>query len=773
MAPQTRSRGTAAPPSRVYRSTPPSYQVQFPPRRREVKTYSNRRHSTRSLRQQTLTQIDYLRDVDVEDDLHAMEDDEEGGRGRAQKRRKTMGDVPDSTPSSTFHTQTLTQFLGAKDEEYDGDDLLLVKDSEDEDDMGVDLDGSQKENVVPGQPASARKRRCSPMEDKDKSSRATSIIPQTPAHKKIVAEIQSSQPSPFTPMLDKYSISPHRSPLRSRSTKTEAPAPTVASVTRTKPRRLVIEDTFSPVADSVLSSNPEPSSPPPQDPISCTNVPDDTEIPDSDDEFDGLDTTPEEPEPTEVSSGDREPGTPTPLPRQIVNIQEADLNVEAPTPTPLPNVHLETAPQLTPPRKSTPEPMSEDEASFGSEPVSPSPNRAHKIIFQSSNPEVQKETPLSSPHPNSPTKGGSTDHIEQTQVIGQSETQWLESQRVPLEVIRTLDPQTARSDIILSFHPEHVEEIVAGTKNHEFSNYKIPMTVGRIWIYVTKPVCELRYMATISDAKQPGSIDDKTGIGNAEFNRGAGTSFAYELLQVYQLNNPVPLELMRENGWMEAPPQKYVYVPPAVVGELLANLRCELFPEQQHHEVSGDHFRAQQSSGQISISQEVEKQLRSDIEHCTQLPSDLGEAEIIPFSQGILLPRAESRQQSPPVWMFLRREQKFAKPALPPPRPADVTSGQGTPSGKVRADEKMVPLSQATTASQPTTPTTSPDKSVPRPQLCSSVPSLPEFINDSPIRLPPGAGGSSSMGSSQLLVQDSLVADVRAPPAAWDSEDED
>ncbi|CAK7209097.1 hypothetical protein SCUCBS95973_000335 [Sporothrix curviconia] len=159
-------------------------------------------------------------------------------------------------------------------------------------------------------------------------------------------------------------------------------------------------------------------------------------------------------------------------------------------------------------------------------------------------------------------------------------SQGLESQRVPLEVIRMLGPQTDRSDIIISIHPEQIRKIVSGTKDHEFLSFKIPHTVTRFWIYASRPVCELQFMAVVAAGfRQPGEIDSESGIGNADFNAGRLVAkFAYKLVQVYQLNNPVSLDVMKKNGWA-GPPRRYDYLPPAIVGSLLGNLRCALFED--------------------------------------------------------------------------------------------------------------------------------------------------------------------------------------------------
>ncbi len=284
-----------------------------------------------------------------------------------------------------------------------------------------------------------------------------------------------------------------------------------------------------------------------------------------------------------------------------------------------------------------------------------------------------------------------------TQARSQYFSQGLESQRVPLEVIEAMGPQTDRSDILLSIHPDPVDRIVKGLKDHEFRNYQIPAQVSRVWIYVTRPIMELRYMAIIGPAKKPGEIDDEAGDGNAEFNTGTKSKFAHELLRVYQLNNSVPLGTLKENGWADSAPQRYCYLPPAAVGQLLANLRCALFEERL--EVEADEV--------ATVSQELQDQILSDIVHSTQMlssdaahgPDDV-DTEVIPSTQG---PAAENVGPS-----FQAPDISFARPSLPGP-----SRMQKTPVAARKVD--FVPSSQATTASQSSTPTRSPEKSVPRP----------------------------------------------------------
>ncbi|KAB5542978.1 hypothetical protein GE09DRAFT_1134109 [Coniochaeta sp. 2T2.1] len=357
-----------------------------------------------------------------------------------------------------------------------------------------------------------------------------------------------------------------------------------------------------------------------------------------------------------------------------------------------------------------------------------------------------------------------------------TQTQGLESQRIPLEVIRTMAPQTDRSDIILSIHPEPMELIANGLKTHEFRNYSIPNTVSRMWMYITVPIQELRYMAAIGPAKQPGEIDDN-GIGNREFNAGtSGCQYAYELLQVYQINNPVSLATMKQKGWAEGAPQKYIYLRPAIVGQLLGNLRCALFDDESHPH----HEESQQQI--MSTPQQIEDQLLSDIIHSTQLaPEGATNRHAIVLSsqtQSQTQNQPSQNQRTPAAKrtsddVFARRQLPASKtPAsvqrLPPlPRLASL------PRLPRNQDVNAVRPSQATTASDVSSPAVSPEKSLPRPVMASSGPAFPDYgVDDSPIGFE--VGQHYSLGSSQLRVPESLMRDdIRPPPDIRDSDDED
>ncbi|KAK0629199.1 hypothetical protein B0T17DRAFT_555059, partial [Bombardia bombarda] len=660
MAPQTRRAqvlaSTSTSTSRTYHSSPVPQQVHFPARRTTVRTYSRKTASARALRQQTLTQIDYVKQATAR-----LLDDGDGDNGkdgndtpsreaaktRPQKRRKTMGDAPSSV-SSSFHTQTLTQLLGEKVEDRDvGGELLQIKDSDEEEGEEDDEDDEVVELPKLPPPSRASSKRKQEVQPKvRKSMPPPPPLPQTPKNQRIkvsLDEVPSSQPTPYTPMLERYTPGSGRSPLKERSTNVDAPPPTLATISKT-PRNLVIQDSFSD-GSNLLSSSAAAAPPsstkketpvtnrPPRQPLAelplgsfelgedvgtTPNVQTPTrsrlagatsaagskrvfmEIPDSDDELDSLGPSPHpkaaaaaaasqrSQRAVSISDSAKENYTPVHNNRRVVEGPEqepesADMDMSSSedldpgTPTPVVRkVQIQLPSQA---RSSSHLEEGEEEEEVFEE----TPRKTQQQQQQQQQRQRQQQSQRHKNNNNHNNKSSPLVQRHHTQARSQYYSQGLESQRVPLDVIRSLGPQTDRSDIVISIHPEPAEQIVLGTKDHEFRSYKFPGQVARCWIYVTRPVCEVRYMAVLGPARQPGEIRSEMGVGNTEFNGGTlgggAYKYAHELLQVYELNNPVPLADMKEHGLGEGPPQRYKYIPPAIVGQLLANLRCALFAD--------------------------------------------------------------------------------------------------------------------------------------------------------------------------------------------------
>jgi len=201
----------------------------------------------------------------------------------------------------------------------------------------------------------------------------------------------------------------------------------------------------------------------------------------------------------------------------------------------------------------------------------------------------------------------------ETQKITFSKSQYMESQRLNTQQVNAMAPRTAGSDIFISIHPSSIEKIVNQTKDHEFRAYKFPPTVRRVWIYETRPSCILRYMAVISDAKQPGEILDESGFENDKFNaKPKGRNFAYEILALYELSSPRTLEELILNEWIKSAPSKTAPVRPAVLDELMSNLLPPIFTQASLHDDT------QSSPLSEGYSHKVEAQMLSTIRQFIQ-----------------------------------------------------------------------------------------------------------------------------------------------------------
>ncbi|OTB14506.1 hypothetical protein K445DRAFT_318920 [Daldinia sp. EC12] len=811
MAPQTRSHGSSSKPSGsvTYKSTAAApKQRLFPQRERYVKTYSSRNRTVRKkLKQETLTQMAFVSsstseqeqllksdDEDVKEDVEEVQPtiapkekskSKKRGRGsrrktagdelvkdekpRDTKRRKTVGDAPSLNPSSSFHTQTLTQFMSTK-RENDGDDWQ-INDSQD-DDAGLILETPKKTK----EPVTSK---ANESQSGRRSSVPSLIESVTPINRR-TKEVIPSSTSPTTPMMMRYSPAPHKSPLVVKSSNLTGPSPILKKANNTSTDR-VIPDSYSTAHSSPAAQaqgspikatpkkktrfelpedkeniTPGRTKPKPPKPIRKTParppLREREMVPDSDDDIGGTEddeaSTEDENAPAE-RKGDEIPSTDNPeeaetcygaigdetqaellssadeISRELEEIGSLEPSrSRSPTPTPIPKkTHVLSRTQVA--TTSTHSPAS--------------------VTEQSPSTYTKKKLPEESP-----SKG-------QTQMY----TQGIESQRLPLEAIHALGPQTENTDIMVSLHPEPLAKIINGTKNHEFRVWKIPPTVTRVWIYSTRPFSELKYMCTLGPPKVPGELEDNKGIGNVEFNEGKTVAkYAYEILQVYELNDPVPLEEMKQKGWVKSAPQKYVWVPPGVVGELTANLKCALFGEDEENHAE---TTLVPSSPNVSESQELRAQLQDDVEFSTQHHSDHVE-EVILSSQSTRRSTGRRTQTA--------SKQDFVKPA--PPRLEPGSSTQSLPAPPSQRTRGAVRPSQATTVSSPAP---SPERLPPQAISIPSDPPAPNLQSSSPA--PFRRARDNSLRSSQFptrsqILPDSLVNDEiqEPPPIIWDSADE-
>ncbi|OAA60497.1 PUA-like domain protein [Niveomyces insectorum RCEF 264] len=848
-ASSTATAAAATVPRRLRSSRPPQ-QVRFPARRKVIKRYG-RLSTLQSPKQRTLADSGYA--VRVDDETNANSEDRDAssdcqvvsrGRGKPEDRRRTRRKPSKATPSS-FHTQTLTQFLSgspwaeeAGGDEFDDGLAEIIRDSEDEYSLASPGDKTTTKTAgVPVAPkgaaaAAATSLAAAGSRTQMVTGAAVSSWGATTTPRAQRTEIPSSQPSPFTPilLLDRYhsplgrlrssplqtknaaaavsggadvaadlaahdlsdrpakrtklfSAAPKRTPTRVipdsystaesaspvRTMRTVAAESTTTPSQRRSPLRVLRSPEIAMRSSAYRTTTGLFARPAKNQPArEAKEAPLAEEIADTDDDDDGDDDDNENKPAGSGSALEDVPVTPQKAVKVPSKRSEAGVVSSVSSLSPLSSL-----------------------SGWVSEPGTPTPLPKDKQTRRSTGAarERSQARPSAPPNRNLHTSSPAADRPD-----GHSqglESQGLESQRVPLDVIRDLGPQTDRSDIIISIHPEHVRNIVNGTKDHEFRSYKIPQTVSRFWIYVTRPVCELQYMAVVAAGfRQPGEIEDSTsGLGNADFNAGrTAAKFAYKLVQVYQLNNAVPLAVMKANGWIDGPPQRYAYVPPAVVGALLGNLRCALFEEggggggrrrRRHQTAAGNASEKDQRGNDedihdtLSISQEIEAQLLSD-----------------------MLEKSLSGQQPPVVSSSQRQVDvgAVAATALSPPQPsgygavrpsqATTASAPGTPERVGLADEAetadvgglQTPIRDA--SSSPLRH----DLLVPRPQLDSGTDDSQQNSRptDSWQRrqlsqpLPPLHTLPSSLtNSTQIALPESLYEEVRqAPPAViLDSED--
>lgn len=117
---------------------------------------------------------------------------------------------------------------------------------------------------------------------------------------------------------------------------------------------------------------------------------------------------------------------------------------------------------------------------------------------------------------------------------------------------------TTDKAIYISIHPISLNKIITGIKNHEFRNYIPKNEFNKLYVYVTKPIYELKYIIHISEIiKTPNKIIEH-GYGNKEFNLGNKSKYAYKIKDVYELKKPISLKELKEI-YNFTPPQAFAY----------------------------------------------------------------------------------------------------------------------------------------------------------------------------------------------------------------------
>jgi hypothetical protein len=351
---------------------------------------------------------------------------------------------------------------------------------------------------------------------------------------------------------------------------------------------------------------------------------------------------------------------------------------------------------------------------------------------------------------------------EVSQESGHEKTQAMETQRIATQYMREMPARTAESDVFICMSGAEVTTILDRTRNHLIRNWKLLPMVCRIWLYETQPVSTVQYMAEISPAKRPNQLPDH-GLGNIAFNaRPANTTYnAYEIIQLYELLDPVPLDVLIEKGWFEAPPKRWAKVAPAVIDELVCNLKPPLFQIEDEEPLPSSETDTQQLAGQLS----------SNIQQFTQLRDTHSAPGIVSSGRFRL-----AGTWSPYAGISSGKEREAAdeEPELPPLSQATTVDLTQTQTPRTRGDSVEFIMESPTRPTPIEIPSSTPLQ-LPR----HRTPILNRESNPEPV---PESLVPYSMASSQLqlltksqLLGNSLLQDsIPGPPEyVADSEDDD
>ena len=136
------------------------------------------------------------------------------------------------------------------------------------------------------------------------------------------------------------------------------------------------------------------------------------------------------------------------------------------------------------------------------------------------------------------------------------------------------------TDIILAIKPQFAEAIRSQEKNHEYRKYQVRSTVIRFWLYETDPVNAIRYVITVGSPRTPGQVNDPSGLGNDDFDKGLKKSkFGYPILTMDRLNKPIlQKDMKRLIG--QTPPLRYEYASAELLNRYPANTMHRIFEKK-------------------------------------------------------------------------------------------------------------------------------------------------------------------------------------------------
>ncbi|KAF4628958.1 hypothetical protein G7Y89_g9191 [Cudoniella acicularis] len=760
-------RRVSAPDQRVYKSAKPKKQTKLVEQKKKIKKYGKQAGPKVDQPDDTLTQMGWLkmdRPVEEEEEEEADPDYGEQSERRRSKRRKTMGDKPDgdeeNVPQRLYHTQTLSQLL---DRSFDG-----TAQNPEEDDIYDGPNSSQSLRAAAAVANLRKRNTCRPTQ----TPVGDMPPPQTP-RRSLPQEIPSSQ-SPMTPSSIHSRASSRRSPLKEMPINTPIPFnPNRKSQTSpVKLPKLEVQDTFS-TGTEISRQNQIPSTLATRvSPAKSVRF----AIPEEDEEH-----------VTIIPSVKREMSMPPPscIPQgkkeriEILDSEAESEGEESDLPGPAgrrgqleDEIHLGFEDPLE--TSHDDDIKLEPETCYGEIGLE-TQAEAHLLLETPTNGAVDvnkdkthtietvegtvgEEVPSDEGRPRSsleksampPSEDEAGDDGQAAETV-EERTQYMESQRLDTQNVAMMAPRTPESDIFISLHPSQVTDILNRTRDHLIKNWSMAPTVSRVWIYETAPVSTLKYMAAIGPAKRPGEVTSERGKGNIDFNTKGSSWRAHEIFEIYELADPLPLATLIEDQWLHAAPSKFKKVPPAVLDQLMANLKPRLFgPESSQNSPPSS----------ATDTQEAEAQLLSTIRQFTQVEP------VLPSSPPLF-------RSNPVRSRRIKVESQFLEDAIPPDHDKSPNKNElPAPSQATTVD-----LSQTQTPRQQSMP-----------DIIWESPSRP-VPSSTPLKLPaPGSARNDhaqeslvpfSMASSQLLTKSQLLPDdlmcesmPAPPPFVLDSDDE-
>ncbi|TVY35722.1 hypothetical protein LOCC1_G008189 [Lachnellula occidentalis] len=787
----------SAPPNRVYESARPKRQGKLPEQKKVVKSYGKKsgRRIAKAKDDDTLTQMGWVtfnpllngeeEEEEGEEDVDSTErkvekswntgrkslqeegndmDYEETSRKRGNKRRKTLGDKPDNPPK--YLTQTISQmdwsFTSAEDNLDNGENQDY--DIYDGPNSSQSLNGPSRVPKLP-QPASPV-RRTSP-----RRTQASSTMPPPRTPRRIFRQEIPSSESPTTPISTHSRGSARRSPLKKMSINTPIPFSTGRRGEKSSGKlpRLEVKDTFD--TSTETQSTTMPSTPAKKSsPAKSVRF----AIPEDDKDF-------------PVASpavGRKSSRFPQASPRRNMITEILDSDAESDEEDSEPEEHFQASPG------EHQEQDTEEQEPEEQEPVHTNFQHVDHLEPETCYGEIGFETQVEAGRLLD--LASSSDDIQATEVeevdseeldeleenTFQERTQFMESQRLTSQHVKVMAPRTLNSDVFVSIHPTRVVGFLNRTRNHNTFARPLPPTVSRIWMYETAPLSTLRYMAMIGPVKRPGQILSESGEGNAEFNASkGGKMYAYEILSLYELANPLSLSELKSNEWLQKAPGLFNWVRPVVLDQLMANLMPPVF---------GPDSSQSTPPSSATDTQEAGEQLMNTIRQFTQPPEPSTNQGA--NSNEHVSPEAVSSQvlegRDPFKIVLSSQIIKSEEP--------DVD--EVIPSSQQESEQELTPIkprmpgpSQATTVDL--TQSQTPRHSSPSDIIFES-PRRP-ILSSTPLRLPTPRSAADdyqgpeslvpySMASSQLLTKSQMLPEgllgesVPGPPVfVGDSDDED